>query len=143
MDIFVGSLPFKLKEEELKKIFEQFGEVTSAKIIIDKITRQNKGFGFVGMPNDEDAAKAIDALDGTELMGRNIVVNKSGDKKPVVSPTSKPQNKISYPDSHEERGNFNNKGASNRNFRSPDKKKGGDQHKNNFKNKNNKGNRFE
>lgn len=77
MDIFVGSLPFKLKETELKQLFESYGEVTSAKIIIDQITRQNKGFGFVEMPNDNEAEKAIAALNGSELSGRTIVVNKS------------------------------------------------------------------
>lgn len=82
MDIFVGSLPFKIKEKELKELFEQFGEVESVKIIIDKITRQNKGFGFVVMPNDAEANKAINALDGTEVMGRLIIVSRSEEKKP-------------------------------------------------------------
>jgi RNA recognition motif-containing protein len=80
MDIFVGSLPFKLKESELKEMFEVYGEVTSAKIILDKITRQNKGFGFVEMPNDEEAKKAIAGLDNSEVLGRTIVVNKSEQK---------------------------------------------------------------
>ena len=82
MDIFVGSLPFKLKEEEVKQLFEPYGEVSSAKIIIDKITRQNKGFGFIEMPNDEEALKAISALNQTEVQGRTIVVNKSEKKDP-------------------------------------------------------------
>jgi RNA recognition motif-containing protein len=81
MDIFAGSLPFKLSEEDLKKLFEQYGEVNSAKIIIDKVTRQNKGYGFVEMPNDNEATKAIEALDGFEVLGRNIVVNKSEKKE--------------------------------------------------------------
>ena len=81
MDIFAGSLPFKLSEEDLKKLFEQFGEVNSAKIIIDKITRQNKGFGFIEMPNDNEALKAIEALNGFEVLGRQIVVNKSEKKE--------------------------------------------------------------
>ena len=82
MDIFVGSLPFKLKENELKELFEKHGEVSSAKIIIDKETRQNKGFGFVEMPNDNEALKAIDALNGVEIMGRIIKVNKSEKREP-------------------------------------------------------------
>ncbi len=90
MDIFAGSLPFKLKEEELKQLFEQYGEVTSAKIIIDKVTRQNKGFGFVEMPNDEEAKKAIDALNGFEVLGRPIVVNKSEKKETTRSNDRKP-----------------------------------------------------
>ncbi|MES2734622.1 MAG: RNA-binding protein [Bacteroidota bacterium] len=81
MDIFVGSLPFKLKETELREIFEKYGEVVSATIVIDKITRQNKGFGFVEMAVDAQAYKAINELDGTEIDGRKIVVNKSEPKK--------------------------------------------------------------
>jgi RNA recognition motif-containing protein len=93
MDIFAGSLPFKLKEEDLKQLFEQYGEVTSAKIIIDKITRQNKGFGFIEMPNEEEAKKAIEALNGFEILGRQIVVNKSEkDKKDAPRNTERKNN---------------------------------------------------
>jgi RNA recognition motif-containing protein len=81
MDIFVGSLPFKLKESQLKETFEAYGEVTSVKIIIDKITRQNKGFGFVEMPNDGEANRAIKALNGSEMDGRKIIVNQSEGKQ--------------------------------------------------------------
>jgi RNA recognition motif-containing protein len=81
MDIFVGSIPFKLKEKQLKEAFEVYGEVTSATIVIDKITRQNKGFGFVEMPNDGEANLAIKALNGTEMGGRKIIVNQSEGKK--------------------------------------------------------------
>ena len=80
MDIFVGSLSFKIKENQLRAIFEKYGEVNSAKIIIDRITRQNKGFGFVVMPDEDQAKHAIKELNGTEIDGRKIVVNKS-DKK--------------------------------------------------------------
>lgn len=82
MDIFVGSLPFKIKSDQLKALFEEFGEVESVKIIIDKITRQNKGFGFVVMPNHHEAKLAIEALDGKEIMGRTIIVSVSEEKKP-------------------------------------------------------------
>lgn len=82
MDIFVGSLPFKINEKKLKELFEPYGEVESVKIIIDKITRQNKGFGFVVMPNTAEANAAIKALDGSELMDRLIIVSKSEEKKP-------------------------------------------------------------
>ena len=81
MDIFVGSLPFKLEESELRVFFEQYGEVTSVKIIIDVNTRQNKGFGFVEMPNVSEGLKAIEGLNGFEIGGRALVVNKSEDKK--------------------------------------------------------------
>ncbi|MCK9438630.1 MAG: RNA-binding protein [Patescibacteria group bacterium] len=73
--LFVGSLPFTTKEEELKDFFSQVGTVESAAIIIDKMTGRSKGFGFVEMSSDEEAQKAVDTLNGTDLGGRNIVVN--------------------------------------------------------------------
>ncbi len=81
MNIFVGSLPFSLSENELRAHFEQHGEVASVKIIIDKFTNRSKGFGFVEMPNDAEAQKAINELNGAELKGRAIVVNKSEERK--------------------------------------------------------------
>ena len=66
-----------MNEAELKEAFEEYGEVTSAKIIIDKYSGKSKGFGFVEMPNDEEAKKAIEELNGTEVSGRNIIVNES------------------------------------------------------------------
>lgn len=81
MNIFVGSLPFKLEETELREIFEEFGEVSSVKIITDRETGRSKGFGFVEMPDDSAAQKAIDELNGSEVSGRQIVVNKSEERK--------------------------------------------------------------
>ncbi len=77
MNIYVGSLHFKMSEAELKEIFEEYGEVTSAKIIIDKYSGKSKGFGFVEMPTDAEAKKAIEELNGAEVSGRNIIVNES------------------------------------------------------------------
>ena len=82
MDIFVGSLSFKLKESELREAFEKFGKVSSAKIIIDKITRQSKGFGFVEMPDENEARLAISSLNGAEMYGRALVVNESQKREP-------------------------------------------------------------
>ncbi len=90
MDIFVGSLPFKLKDSELLALFEAYGEVESAKIIIDKQTRQNKGFGFVVMPNDEEARQAIANLNGSEVMGRAIVANTAQPKSEQPKGQPKP-----------------------------------------------------
>lgn len=81
MDIFVGSLPFKLKEAQLKELFEEYGEVSSVKIIINAATRQNKGFGFVEMPNDKQAYKAIQGLHGSELDGRTLIVTQAEQNK--------------------------------------------------------------
>ena len=77
MNIYVGSLHFKMNEAELREAFEEYGEVTSAKIIIDKYSGKSKGFGFVEMPNEEEAKKAIEELNGAEVSGRTIIVNES------------------------------------------------------------------
>lgn len=81
MNIFVGSLPFSLEESELREFFEEYGEVSSVKIISDKFSGRSKGFGFVEMSDDEQAKKAIEELNGAEVDGRTIVVNKSEEKK--------------------------------------------------------------
>lgn len=81
MNIFVGGLPFKVDEKELREIFEKYGEPTSVKLIIDKQSGRSKGFGFVEM-DDEAGQEAIEALDGTELYGRKIGVRVSEEKKP-------------------------------------------------------------
>jgi len=77
MNIYVGSLNFKMKEDELRRTFEEFGEVTSAKIVSDKYSGRSKGFGFVEMPDDADAKKAIQELNGKDVYGRKIIVNES------------------------------------------------------------------
>ena len=82
MNIFVGSLPFSLQEAELQGVFEEYGEVSSCKIITDKFSGRSKGFGFIEMADDEAAKKAIDELNGAEIGGRAIVVNEAEEKKP-------------------------------------------------------------
>ena len=77
MNIYVGNLPFNLGEEDLKEIFEEYGEVTSTKIISDKFTGRSKGFGFVEMENGAEATNAIKELNNAEISGRNIKVNES------------------------------------------------------------------
>lgn len=77
MDIFAGNISFKMKEKDLEELFSKFGAVTAATIIIDKHTRQNKGFGFVEMPNNKEALKAIRALNGKDLDGRKLVVSEA------------------------------------------------------------------
>ncbi len=86
MNIFVGSLPFKIEESELQEIFEEYGEVTSVKIITDRATGRSKGFGFVEMTNEEEAKKAIEELNNAEIEGRTIVVNKAEEKKEGTRP---------------------------------------------------------
>lgn len=81
MNIFVGSLPFRLAEAELRELFEAYGEVSSARIITDKFSGKSRGFGFVEMPDDAEAQKAIDELNNSQVGGRTIVVNKSVERK--------------------------------------------------------------
>lgn len=73
--LYVGSLPYKTTEEELYQIFSQFGPIVSVKIVTDRVTGQSKGFGFVEMENSDDAKKAIEAVNNTELGGRTLVVS--------------------------------------------------------------------
>lgn len=80
MNIYVGNLSWNLKDQDLSNLFASHGEVVSAKIVLDKFTNRSKGFGFVEMANDEQAQAAITALNGTEVDGRNIVVNESRPK---------------------------------------------------------------
>ena len=81
MNIYVGNLSWNLKDQDLSNLFATHGEVVSAKIVNDKFTGRSKGFGFVEMSNDEQAQAAITALNGTEVDGRNIVVNESRPKQ--------------------------------------------------------------
>lgn len=74
MNIFVAKLNFKTRNEDLQSAFAKFGQVTSAKIVMDKDTGRSKGYGFVEMPNDNEAKNAINALNEKELDGRVIVV---------------------------------------------------------------------
>jgi len=82
MNIYVGNLPYKLTDEELHAAFARFGEVASAKIIIDRDTGRSKGFGFVEMPDKAQAETAIEQMDGTELAGRNLKVNEAKPRPP-------------------------------------------------------------
>ncbi len=81
MNIFVGSLPFSLEEADLKELFEAYGEVSTVKLISDRETGRSKGFGFVEMPDDEAAQKAITGLNGADVKGRSIAVSQAEEKK--------------------------------------------------------------
>lgn len=77
MNIFVARLNYSTGESTLQDAFEQFGAVDSVKIVMDKFTGKSKGFGFVEMPNDDEAREAIEALNESEFDGRTIVVKKA------------------------------------------------------------------
>lgn len=75
--LYVGNLPYGATDQTLRDLFAGVGSVSSATIIIDKMSGRSKGFGFVEMENDDDAQKAINDLNGTEYEGRKIVVNEA------------------------------------------------------------------
>ncbi len=75
--LYVGGLPYKTTNDELKAHFSAAGAVASATIIMDKMTGRSKGFGFVEMENDSDAATAISMFDGKDYDGRNLTVNEA------------------------------------------------------------------
>lgn len=77
MNIYVGNLPYAVDRDELRDIFAAYGEVAAARVVIDRESGRSKGFGFVEMPNDDEAKKAIEALNSSEIGGRKAVVNEA------------------------------------------------------------------
>jgi RNA recognition motif-containing protein len=77
MNIYVGNLPYSVTEDDLRAAFADFGEVSSANVIMDRMSGQSKGFGFVEMPSDSEAEEAINALNDSAFNGRNIKVNQA------------------------------------------------------------------
>ncbi len=74
-NIYVGNLSWETSEFDVQNLFDEFGKVNSVKIILDRETSRSKGFGFVEMSDNEEASKAISALNGKEVLGRNLKVN--------------------------------------------------------------------
>jgi RNA recognition motif-containing protein len=81
MNIYVSNLSFNVQDEDLREFFAPYGEVTSAKVIMDKITNQSRGFGFVEMPDDAGSRKAIAELDGATVESRTIKVSEAKPKE--------------------------------------------------------------
>jgi cold-inducible RNA-binding protein len=77
MNIFVGNMIRDITKENLKLVFEEYGKVENVTILIDRINGEWKAFGFVEMPNQKEAYKAIQLMDGKELLGRNLVVHEA------------------------------------------------------------------
>jgi len=80
MNIYVGNLPYSIRDEELRATFAPYGDVESAEVIVDRRTRRSRGYGFVKMATDDAGRKAIEALDGHELEGRALRVDQSKPK---------------------------------------------------------------
>jgi len=85
MNIYVGNLSYNIKEDALRQAFEEYGEVSSAKIITDRESGRSKGFGFVEMTNDDEANTAIENLNGKELQGRTVNVSQARPRKESFS----------------------------------------------------------
>ena len=77
MNIYVGNLSFTTTEADMKEAFQAFGEVSSCNVITDKYSGQSRGFGFVEMPNKDEAQKAMSALNGKDIKGRTLKVNEA------------------------------------------------------------------
>jgi RNA recognition motif-containing protein len=77
MNIYVGNIPRGATENELRELFQAFGEISSASVIKDKFSGESRGFGFVEMPNKEEAQKALSALNGKDFKGRPLTVNEA------------------------------------------------------------------
>jgi RNA recognition motif-containing protein len=85
-NLFVGNMSFQTTEGDLSALFKPFGQVTRVHLVMDRETGRARGFAFVEMPNDEEAAKAIAGLDGKELGGRNLKVNEARPKSASSGP---------------------------------------------------------
>ena len=80
MNIYVANIPFTVSDEDLMGLFQNYGEVVSAKVVTDKFTQRSRGFGFVEMQDGESGQKAIDGTNGLEFKGRALVVNEARPK---------------------------------------------------------------
>ena len=80
--LYVGNLPYSVRDNDLEQSFGQFGSVTSAKVMMERDTGRSKGFGFVEMGSDAEAQAAIEGMNGTPLGGRSLVVNEARPMEP-------------------------------------------------------------
>lgn len=81
MNIYIGNLNYNVKESDLKEVMEDYGTVTSVKLIVDRATNRSKGFAFVEMENSDEAKNAIKELNGAEYVGRPMVVKEALPRK--------------------------------------------------------------
>lgn len=84
--LYVGNLDFEVTDDELTQVFNQCGQVSDAKVIRDKETGRSKGFGFVEMPNNDEATHAIDRMNGFDLKGRPLIVDEAKEPQQVRGP---------------------------------------------------------
>lgn len=82
MNIYIANIPFKANENEVRELFERYGQVASVKIILDRETQKSRGFGFITMNDDKEATQAIEALNGYNMMGKTLSVSEARPKEP-------------------------------------------------------------
>ena len=105
MNIYVGNLPYSVRNDELRDAFEEFGTVDSAEVIFDRRTKRSRGYGFVEMANDEEARDAIQALNGTNFQGRELRVDESKPKSEKQASSKSRNNKRTKPNERHEAAN--------------------------------------
>jgi len=81
LNIYVGNLPYSTTDASLQEAFSAHGSVDQAKVVVDRVTDRSRGFGFVEMTNDDEGRAAIEAMNGTEMDGRTLVVNEARPKR--------------------------------------------------------------
>jgi cold-inducible RNA-binding protein len=81
MTIYIGNIPYSMKEQNLIDVFQEFGPVESAKVIIDKKTKRSKGYGFIEMKDENNEQAAVDAMNGQDIGGRKVKVSRANPKK--------------------------------------------------------------
>jgi len=99
-NLFVGNMSFQTTESELRSMFESFGEITRIQVMTDRDTGRARGFGFVDMANDEEAAKAVAALNGKEVNGRALNVNEARPRTQSSGPRGNGSRQGSYRDDY-------------------------------------------
>lgn len=82
MKLYVGNLPFRMSDEDLAAVFRRHGTVESASVVMDRDSGRSRGFGFVEMPDDDEARRAIEELDGSDSGGRRLTVNEARPREP-------------------------------------------------------------
>ena len=82
MNLYIGNLAWGVSDQELHELLSQYGNVVSAKVVTDKITKRSRGFGFAEMSNDQEALAAINGLNGQPVKGRNITINEARPREP-------------------------------------------------------------
>lgn len=82
MDIYVGNLSYSSQEDDIRRLFGVYGTVERVSIVTDRETGRSRGFGFVGMPNDDEAQEAMEALNGVEVHGRKLTINQAHPRTP-------------------------------------------------------------